>query len=381
MSFAFMNFLYLRNNRENLTLEEVVALQTIDSDILYGTAIYQNTIAYKLELLEKKRPKIITFGQSRVMQFRGYFFSQPFLNLGGAWPNICLAKKVAEDIVKINKPEVVIISIDYWLFDSSPEYLGGDYNRENNRLAGIIKPWLWIFEKKISFSDYFKDLLYYDEYTEYIGVNGRYNKVGFGVDGSYYYNALVSGLSNDADLEFHSTLHAINSKDWLFKPFSQMSAEKFGYFLDILNFFSSQGVKVVLFMPPLAPTPYTHLKQKISNYPYYQQVLHAFQKQDLFFADFHDPETLESTNCEYLDGLHPGDTVYARILLKLANIPQYKFLNSYINVELLEEISRNYRDISFIPQKENSPKEVDFLGIGCEKPRHIPLAQLITQKT
>lgn len=377
---AIMNYFYLKHNGESLTIAEIIKLQNSDPSLLYGTAINENTISYKLELYKDKKPKIIALGQSRVMQFRDYFFSQSFINMGGAWSNMRLTKQLAQEIIDEYQPEVVIISVDYWLFNLLPEGSIGQYSTKNNPLAGVVKPWIWLKERKISFSEYFQDLFNQNQQLKNIGIMGRYQHTGFGGDGSYYYNNFVFGHVPSNDPHFESTLSHLKDKDWCFESSVHMSQEKFNNFLDILNIFYSKGIKVVLFMPPLAPTVYGQLAQELSHFAYYQEVAAEFAKNHLYYADYFNPASVDSDDCEFVDGLHPGDLVYAKILLRLANTPEYRYLHSYINTPLLKEITHTYKHIAFIPQKESQTQEIDFLDIGCKKIKQIPLIQLASRK-
>lgn len=385
LSFVVLNYFYLERNGENLTVAEIVKLQNIDSTVLYGAGTKNNTIPYKLELVKQKKPKIIAFGQSRVMQFREYFFSQPFVNMGGAWSwDMGLTKKIAQEVIKEHQPEVVIISLDYWLFGSMQNKVTSNQPRlKENKfdLSQMIKPWIWLKEHKISLTGYFQDLFNLNQDIKGIGVKARYQDTGFAGDGSYYYNNTVYGHEPSDDWQYQSTLFYVKNRKEYFEVPAEMHHENFESYMEVVNVFRSHGVKVILFMPPIAPTVHKNLMQDEAYPNYYRAMESEFNKNNINYVNYFDPISVTSDDCEYIDGLHPGDTVYAKILLNLASMPEYSYLNAYIDIPLLEKVVATYQHLAFIPTAlDNNETETDFLGMECQKIKQVPLAQLLAQK-
>ncbi len=378
--FTSMNYFYLKNNGETLTVEQVVTLQKSNQFLLYGTGVHNNMDAYKLELFKQRKPSIITFGQSRVMQFREYFFSKPFVNMGVIFQHLILAKDVAEAAIDYHKPDVVLMSFDYWMFDTTPENVGlkKEFHIKNNTIdfAGLIKPWIWIKEKKISIHEYFNVLFGLHNKSQDIGVTARYHHTGFGNDGSYYYSGLVSGNESHYDWRFKKTLLSLERKEFYGQSSQHMDHEKFKYFLETLKVFHSNNVKIIIFIPPIAPTIYKKL-----NISFRKEIISELQKNNIQYVDLFDPTFLSSDDCEYIDAVHPGDLTYAKILLHLSAMPEYSYLKNYINGPLLHAITHTYQHIAFIPdERAGKFEEIDILGMGCQKVKQSPLAQLSSQK-
>ena len=74
---------FLHSNFESNEYSQIVNRQQANNSI-YGTALNSNTFYYKLELIKQVKPKIISLGSSRVMQFRKDGFKTSFSNAGGA---------------------------------------------------------------------------------------------------------------------------------------------------------------------------------------------------------------------------------------------------------------------------------------------------------
>ncbi|AIK95593.1 hypothetical protein [Candidatus Odyssella acanthamoebae] len=75
---------------------------------------------------------------------------------------------------------------------------------------------------------------------------------------------------------------------------------------------------------------------------------------------------LETTDCEFIDGFHGGDVLYAKILKYLSD--QEPLLSEFVDSKALNKIIDSYSGLAMIPNpKITSKPEIDFLRLGCVK--------------
>ncbi len=78
---GLLNFLFFKKSYEFEHVDTLVRLQ-LQAKALYYPALHEVTYPYKLALFQRLKPKIVAMGSSRVQQFRGHYFTAPFVNLG-----------------------------------------------------------------------------------------------------------------------------------------------------------------------------------------------------------------------------------------------------------------------------------------------------------
>src|SRR4051812_33132955 len=77
-----LNYLYLRNAGEFLPLSAIVREQRENPGFcIYGTALHDDTLAYKLEGYRQVQPDVIVAGSSLTMGYRARFFNSTFFSM------------------------------------------------------------------------------------------------------------------------------------------------------------------------------------------------------------------------------------------------------------------------------------------------------------
>jgi len=154
-----LNFFFLKNSGEFLSVSEIFTLQNRGKthETLYGSSLFNEVKELKLYSIKMKKPKIVAFGSSRVLQFRDTFFSEAFYNLGYTASSIHEALDTALSMLLIHKPKVVLLGIDFWWFNENfykPNYdISIPKTTNNIDCAHLLLPFKWISEKSINFSD------------------------------------------------------------------------------------------------------------------------------------------------------------------------------------------------------------------------------------
>lgn len=365
ISISGIPIIYLYSAGEYVSLKKIVEQQS-STKIIYGTALHHNVHPYKKLLLKQVQPRIISLGSSRVMQFRQKMFVKKFINLGGAMNSINEGTNLVQEIID-NKPDMVIIGMDVWWFndkyhDPRKKCINCSYSDMNINIRNVATVFNWLYEGKITLRKIFHTI---NSSVSDIGVSGQ-EKDGFYSDGSYYYTRLITGRKKHHDEEFKGTLRRIKNGNKRFEYSSLASNLHINNFIKLVKKLEDNDIQVVVFFPPFAKLINKRLNSMGNNYQYISDIKVKLHKNNLSFYDYTDVSTIDSSDCEFIDGFHGGDVTYARILESLSQ--EVPSLNNFVDQAQLIKYIKKYKGKAFIPDKGiTSDIEVDFLGLGCEK--------------
>src|SRR3989344_5198572 len=77
-----LNYLYLKHAGEFLSLQEIIRRQQADPGFcIYGTALHDDTVAYKVEGYRERAPQVVVAGSSLSMEYRERFFRGTFYSM------------------------------------------------------------------------------------------------------------------------------------------------------------------------------------------------------------------------------------------------------------------------------------------------------------
>lgn len=372
---APLSFMWLYQSGDS-AVERAVQSQAAGNFALFGSGISQDFMDYKLRLYEALKPKIVALGSSRVMQFRGAWFTQSFLNMGGAAGNLAVLRATIDAMLAVSRPEVVIIGLDFWWFmpqwEKEPnETVRRTTNTYNYGFANLKKPWEWLLEGKISFSELGAPILGIfgkgfraDRY----GIMAQQTNDGFGPDGSWYYTAEITGLRLAPDYQFRDTLQNIRNG---VKAFYHAAKNQDGPALSHVEAFAeiycrlrSRGTRTFVFMPPLASATLATMRHE--DYPHLYKLREALIESGIDVADLTNPALIGGNDCEFIDGFHGGEIMYARILRLLAD--RWPQLLAYVNMEKIDAVIRDWSGHALAADARLTERpETDFLGLGCKK--------------
>lgn len=365
------NWLFLLNSGELLPIKEIVnrQLQT-GENYLVGLATRNQGYYYKREMYFQHKPTVFVHGSSRVMQFKKDYFSHSMFNSGGTMSSVNEGYSFIKEVFAKHKPEIMIMGIDYWWFNKNviaPTTTIKPPLELSHRISfrSYLLPYKWLWQGKINFAEYFQQMdplnLLRNTYPRGIGVDAIVNRSGFAPDGSYVYTKYVIGKEPSIDPHFSHNLALIKMNDPHFEQGAVVDETHFKNFMDMLAYLQEQNVKVILFIPPIAPTVTGHLQ----NFTLIEDLRKKLNKAGILYYDFHDPKFLSINDCEFLDGTHGGEVLYARILEWMADHePQLKH---HLRNEYVHAVGKYYRNLAMIPNEITSSPEIDFLGIGCGK--------------
>ncbi len=366
------NFLFLLNCGELLPVKEIAEKQLkAKSGSLVGLATRNQGYYYKKELYLKTKPQVLVHGSSRVMQFKEAYFSKRMFNTGGSMNNITEGQAFLQSVFNEHKPSIVILGIDYWWFNKTLREPPKEVNPPvelSHRISfrTYLLPFKWLWQGKITLADYVQHLnplaYFKGDYAQGIGVDAILNQNGFDHDGSYLYSKTTTGKEKALDQHFAHNLELIKINDPRFDKFAHIDERHFAQFLNLLAFLEAQDIKVVLFIPPVAPTILSHLE----NGAYVNELRLKLKEAHINFYDFHDPAVLKTSDCEFLDGTHGGEVLYARIIKHLAK--HEPDLAPYVDNQYVHRVTDMFGNLARVPKPElGLEPEIDFLQMGCDK--------------
>ncbi len=352
--------LFLQKSGEYMALDDIIAKQEKTTG-LYGSALFQRAYHYKQHLYKRVKPSVVTIGSSRVLEFRATDFSKPFVNLG-SMSDLNHLIGFADTTFTEHKPDLVILGIDVWWFH--PSYVDAFVTPSEETVSpsvrDLMEPFYWLAKGKLSFHDISSAIR---GKTPHIGIAAITRGDGYSVDGSYHYNAALTGLVAADDPGFEDSLAKIESGAKIYahaEHHLQTQVEKLAGLLERL---SAQGIPVVMLIPPFAPTVTKAMKQQ-GGYKYIDEARQALaemaESKKLPFFDFHEAGNLGSSDCEFIDGHHGGPIVYQRILLDMSVGNE-----AVRSVAKLAEIGWNIENYG--GRASMLENEIDFLGLGCKK--------------
>lgn len=361
-------WLYLKGIGE-LSLPAVVEAQTRNPRCLFGSGIEQDNYTYKLALYRQARPDVVAVGSSRVMQIRGRYFKGAFVNMGGAVGSTLALASLVEAMLEVHRPKLVVIGVDFWWFNEA-------YSRNKNKplptgyayamtLERLKLPYYWLVQGKIQLDDLISAAGFGDSACRF-GVMARQLADGFGSDGSYYQTSLVTGRRKPDQPGFDEVLQRIAHGKDRFEWGDAVSAEDLARFRSAVARLQNAGATVVMFMPPLAQPVYDAVRSRPHHYRFVAQLPTSFLGAGLSVHDYTDPARVNAEDCEFLDGFHGGEVVYARLVANL--VQEQPALAALVRADQLETTMRTWGGFAMAGDSGFSSRpEVDFLGIGCRK--------------
>lgn len=357
---------FVLKTKENVSIEDAVDMQNKEN-CLFSSITHKNVFDYKYMLVKVKRPQILALGSSRVMQFRQEMFNKKFINAGGVMPSVYSGRIFLEQLIPVHKPDTIILGVDIWWFNPNfTQYkydMPNSVNKTYNTTTAINTVIKYIFDKRIKLSEIIFPNHYKNKVINInvIGYDAYKNGAGDMNDGYHFYGHTIFGKNHKfKDKKFRNTLHRIKTKTRRFQSGDKLDENALTELNKIIEICNKNNIKLILFLPPFAPTIYNVLSSEADNYKYVGMLRDYMNKNHIKYYDFTNPEALNTSNCEFIDGFHGGNVTYARIAQKI--MPDDISDN-------LDEMIQSYRDhalIKFHPEYY-SLNETDFLGLKCKK--------------
>lgn len=370
---AFLFFIvlkYLELLYEHNTYEEIVARQ-IKNNSIYGSALNENYFSYRLEMIKQTKPDIVILGTSRVGLFRQFYFNKTMITATNGANTLSEMEIFINRMLNIHKPKVVILNLDpWWLLKTFPNYSNATYQTlsgkdiTEEKVLNILK---YLLSNKIPLSTkFFNQNFIPNPYTNYdsLGIRAIQQSDGSLRDGSTAYVSIIYGVGKFQDIGFQNTLYRLKKQISPFNYGETLDQKRIQQFEKIQDILRKNGIEVIAFIAPIAPTIYDTIQKTYKKQFYYLNEINLYAKQYHIY-NFFNPQSIDSSDCEFYDGFHGGDIAYAKILLKIAQTNNV--IRDSINIKTLRQLVDERKDHTFALQHKEGMKEIDFLQIGCKK--------------
>lgn len=369
---GFFNYLFLLHSHEFDDIDNIVKIQ-YHNNALYYSALRNSTRSYKVSLFKHVKPTIVAVGSSRVFQIRSYDFNVPFVNLGGTIGSFKEGERLLKELIPYHKPEIVIMGLDPWWFNHSPEI----YEVENHIPTGndftldmIFLPCDWLLKGKVSLPYYCQVLLGKNPHPfPTMGVFAGTLMEGFDQDGSFYpLGRAVGWRSISEHRGFANILDFIKQGKGAFKYEQKIDPEKWRDFISLVHFAQRENIRLIIFLTPVPGRIVDVMTEMADKYAYIAEVRRKLPGTIEAYYDFWDPRSFGSSDCEFLDGEHGGEITYLRIIRQIGQDPA-SGLGPYLNHARIANNIKQYRGKAMVPPAfyKQTYTEPDFLGLGCNK--------------
>lgn len=361
MFLFYLNGIYEHNSYENIVDHQ------IKNDAIYGSALNENYFKYRLAMVKKIKPEILMIGSSRAGQFRKKFFNTSFLTTANGANTLREMEYFTKEVLKIYHPKVIIFIVDPWDFNPKyPNYQQAKYQGLSGTDIGFEKIFLslkYIVERKMPIINIFNKHSYFNATTGYSSMGIRSIVAGDGSfpDGSYMASSLIYNADYSTDREFLDTLKRIRNGENLFAWSKQIDSQRVMEFQKMIDQVRRNNIEVISIVVPLAPRVYQEMQKEKEKYAYIEQIKNEVGNLKFLL----NPAIIDTNNCEFLDGFHPGDVAIARTLKKIGE--EDKAFGKYLDMQEINLTIRNYAGHVYSNESKTGIKEIDFLRLGCTK--------------
>jgi len=356
----------------DLAVERAVEAQQ-EGFALYGPGwglLKCQELAYKLRLHELRKPAVLVLGSASGRQFRQPFFTRPVVNMAGTAHSLSELAASLDAALRIHRPEVVLIGIDFWWF--SPAWEADPLRRVQLAANGagyldgaLRRPWQWLVQGRISLKQFLAPL-WHGMRDDRFGARAQCLGDGFGPDGSWYpFSRLKERVP--AEPGFGRVLRRQQARLREFAPCPAGPGQAHvDAFADVYYRIKARGMLPIVYISPLASPVYARLKADPEAYSHLFGLKDALASRGIAVLDASSAEASGIQDCEFLDALRMGEVASCRLLREVASARLE--LLSYIDMERVSRTLNEWAGHAFVrDERADAGFETDFLGLGCRK--------------
>jgi hypothetical protein len=332
---------------ETVPYSIIAGWQMSGEHFVYYRAFTDTNFGYKAEFIRRQHADVITFGDSRVGQFRaGMFEPYNFYNMGNTAYYLKDFARASSEFPADFRPRAIIVGIGFWMFD--------EHNQEKSLLetediAQTIGGRILIYRGALeNLSSLTVAPVTPIARTPAQGLLAIRKGLGFREDGSIRYGfrgSYLGGIFRKKYKELiEKAMRAIDGgpNDAIWGP-GEHVGKTWPYLENFIRFWRNRGTTVIILNMPID----TNLDNKWRESPRYS-VYREYNHLDLgngirglgaLYFDFSNPESYGSNNNEMTDGIHAGEAGSIRMWLKMLEDPKIHALFPNIDKSRLKKLA------------------------------------------
>ena len=341
-------------SRDYASVNTMIKTQSEKPNTLVGFSYFgEANVVYKELLVEKVTPDVIALGSSRTFHTRKEFFrdSEKFVNAAvtrNSLGNLINMENFIRKLPDDGKQRLVTILLDRRFFteryESGSDRNSGSFVLKFLHLSGKPLRLLYLDYFKNAFS--FRTLIKESKTSSNIGLWALVKDSGYRQDGSYRegHQMNIPNRKEVLKSDVETRVRDIRNYDQLvWKKEEAAIVDNLKELGAILALCKEKGIIVVGYIPPDPEGVSEAFAKNDSSYAQAQNALKkdiasVFSEHGSIFFDLSDISLFGGKNDEFIDMIHGGDLLYARVYLYMAH--HNKTLARYINAEGLERMIR-----------------------------------------
>ena len=299
-------------------VEQTLSGRTELVEPLYLGGEFQNW--YKAQVAWVKGAEVLVLGTSRTMQIRGCMLpgAGSFYNGGGGISDLDELLDYLSRIEEDKLPQLLILGLDQYFFNAI--WSGCEQAEPWSYSYFLTDPLDAVVDAAQRYgAGSFSLRAVFASAPGCIGLPACARQRGFSPDGSYHYGR--DAEDGAVDLSFNDARRRITSGVSRFEYGDTVNQNALDRLDEVLDFCDAQGITVIAFFPPYAPS-IGAIMQGSGNYSYIDQLpkevgaVFARHESGAALYDFTYMEGV--TDEQFVDGFHGGDLVYAEMLRRMA---------------------------------------------------------------
>jgi hypothetical protein len=349
-----------------LSIDHVIVRQRDSGDrILFVSGIHQDFYSYKKALASGARAAVAVIGSSRAMQVRGEYFRVRAANWGGAVDSVASLETVLSDVARPGGAALAVVFLDLWWFNGA--FPGATGAHRPAPFPRWPAPAVLHEGARIVLDNWRRPGLLLRPVEDRLGLLGILSNEGFDARGSYHYVSTVTG-AKPFDAKFADIAWRLADAAAPGRP-QRIDSGLVRRAATAVRALERTGVSTVLVLPPFAGRVLARLRADgMGDYP--GRLAEALRAQGVQLHDLTDAAVLLPAgamgDCEFIDGSHGGDVLYARILERLAQ--SEPAVAAAVDAGVLRATVERFAGRAQASKRFlRGAREVDFLGIGCDK--------------
>lgn len=369
ISAAFLGLSHLVLLRAGETIDPITAARLQQSaDIRYSSGLFYRPRPYKIERAKLAKADVVLLGSSRAMQFVRDPWKTPAINAGGAMRDLESGEIFVNALLETYRPKQVIMILDWWWFSSArrPDSPADASPLTPLTLHELTQPAAWLWNGTLNAGELRRLLFAPGELSPDIGVPALFKDAGWDPFGHYDYGVSLTQPSTGTDIGFKATLDDISreSKRNDRAPWQPFSEENWQRLEALVKLLQEHDVETILVLPPVSQPIHDWLAaQKAPNLV--NEVRRRLATLPALAFDFHDPHSIGTNDCEFIDGTHGGEVTYLRVLGAIAADPS-SHLAAAVNRPMIQLLVAENAGHATV-RREGRAAEADFNGLGCQK--------------